>query len=174
MDPALVEAALFVADGPVSLARLAQVLDVDPTAVGAALHALAQDLHEEGRGIELVQEAGGYVLRVRTELADKVRPLAPHQDIGEPTLRTLSIIAYRGPLLQAELVRMRGQRAYGHVRELIERGFVRAEEEGTSKRLSLTDTFLDYFGLSSLEELRPADGSSAWPDAASPADEDVA
>ncbi len=174
MDPALIEAALFVADRPVSLARLAQVLDVAPAAVGAALHALAEDLQEEGRGIELVQEAGGYMLRVRAELADKVRPLAPHQDIGEPVLRTLAVVAYRGPLLQAELVRMRGQRAYGHVRELIDRGFVEAEEEGTSKRLSVTDTFLNYFGLASLEELRPADDRSAWSDAASPADEGVA
>ncbi|MFO8034893.1 MAG: SMC-Scp complex subunit ScpB [Candidatus Bipolaricaulota bacterium] len=173
MDQALVEAALFVADGPVSLARLSQVLEADPTAVGAALHALAQDLEEEGRGIELVQEGGGYVLRIKPELAETVRPLAPHQDIPEPTLRTLAVIAYRGPLLQSELVRTRGQRAYGHVRELLARGFVQAEEEGTSKRLSVTDGFLRYFGLSSAAELRPPEDDSAGADAGSAADENV-
>jgi len=171
MDQSLIEAALFVADGPVSLARLSQVLETDPGAVGVALHALAQDLEEEGRGIELVQEAGGYVLRVKPELAEKVRPLAPHQDIPEPVLRTLAVIAYRGPLLQSELVRIRGQRAYGHVRELMERGFVEAQEEGPSKRLMVTDTFLQYFGVTSAAELQESDEGSSGADAGTSADE---
>ncbi len=173
MDQALIEAALFVAAGPVSLARLAQVLDADSRAVGAALHALAQDLEEEGRGIELIQEGGGYLLRVKAELAERVRPLAPHQDIPEPVLRTLAVIAYNGPLLQSELVRVRGQRVYGHVRELLARGFVEAEDEGTSKRLSVTDAFLRYFGVSSLAELRPPGDRSAGADAGPATDEDV-
>ncbi len=173
MDQALIEAALFVADGPVSLARLSQVLEADPGAVGAALHALAQDLEEEGRGIELVQEAGGYVLRVKPELAEKVRPLAPHQDIPEPVLRTLAVIAFRGPLLQSELVRIRGQRAYGHVRDLMGRGFVDAEEEGPSKRLTVTDIFLQYFGVASVADLQESEEGLAGADSRSPTDEDI-
>jgi segregation and condensation protein B len=151
---ALVEAALFVADRPLSLRRLAQVLGLSEEAVGRLLQVLAEELSAPDRGLELVQEGGGYVLRVKPELAETVRPLAPGQDIAEPVLRTLAVIAYQGPILQSEVVRLRGQRAYSHIRELIERGFVQAVEEGQTKRLSVTKDLLSYFNVKSEEELR--------------------
>lgn len=155
MEPkALVEAALFVADRPVSLARLAQVLNLSEEAVGRLIQALAEEYSAPDRGLEIVQQGGGYLLQVKGEIAEAVRPLAPGQDIPEPVLRTLAVIAYRGPVLQSEVVRLRGQRAYSHIRELIERGFVRAEEEGQTKRLSVTKALLTYFGVNSEEELR--------------------
>ena len=70
------------------------------------------------------------------------------------TIRTVAVIAYRGPILQSEVVRLRGQRAYSHIRELIERGFVRAEEEGPTQRLSVTKALLSYFGVETEDQLR--------------------
>jgi len=155
MEPkALIEAALFVADRPLSLARLAQVTGLSEEAVGRLIQTLADEYAAPDRGLEVVQERGGYVLQVKPELAEAVRPLAPGQDIPEPVLRTLALIAYRGPILQSEVVRLRGQRAYSHVRELVERGFVRAEEEGPTKRLSVTKALLSYFGVETEEQLR--------------------
>lgn len=151
---ALVEAALFVADCPLSLRRLAQALRLSEEEVGEGLAALASELAADDRGLELHQEGGGYLLRVKGELAERVRPLAPHQDIPEPVLRTLAVIAYQGPLLQSEVVRRRGQRAYAHIRELVERGFVEAKVEGHTKRLSITKELLRYFNLKSQEELQ--------------------
>ncbi|MFN3346857.1 MAG: SMC-Scp complex subunit ScpB, partial [Candidatus Bipolaricaulaceae bacterium] len=87
MDPkALVEAALFVADRPLSPAELAHGLDLPEHAVLESLAALAEDLEESDRGLELGQEAGGYVLRVKAEVAERVRRFAPHQDLSEQTL----------------------------------------------------------------------------------------
>ena len=155
MEPkALVEAALFVADRPLSLARLAQALNLSEEAVGRLIQALAEEYAAPDRGLEIVQQGGGYVLQVKGPLAEAVRPFAPGQDIPEPVLRTLAVIAYRGPILQSEVVRLRCQRAYSHIRELIERGFVRAEEEGPTKRLSVTKALLSYFGVETAEELR--------------------
>jgi segregation and condensation protein B len=91
---------------------------------------------------------------VKPELAEVVRPLAPGQEVPEPVLRTLALIAYRGPILQSEVVRLRGQRAYAHIRQLVERGWVRAEEEGPTKRLSVTKALLAYFRVQNPEELR--------------------
>ncbi|MBC7220748.1 SMC-Scp complex subunit ScpB [Candidatus Bipolaricaulota bacterium] len=151
---ALVEAALFVADRPLSLARLAKTLGLSEEAVGRLIQVLADECAAPDRGVELVQEGGGYVLRVKGDLASAVRPLAPHQDIPEPTLRTLAVIAYHAPVRQAEVVKMRGQRAYGHIGDLVARGFVAAEAKGPTKVLTVTPALLAYFGVSSLEELR--------------------
>ncbi len=157
MDPkAVVEAALFVADRPLSPAELAQGLGLPEHAVLGALAALAQDLEEAGRGLELGQESGGYVLRVKANLAERVRRFAPHQDLSEQTLRTLAVIVAKAPVAQAEVVRLRGQRAYGHIKELWTRGFIRAEARGHTKILTVTEDLLRYFGAPSLEELRQA------------------
>lgn len=151
---ALVEAALFVADRPLSLAQLAQTLALSEEAVGRLIQAVADECAAPDRGVELVQEGSGYVLRVKGELASAVQPLAPHQDIPEPTLRTLAVIAYHAPVLQSQVVKMRGQRAYGHIGDLVARGFVEARDEGPTKVLTVTPMLLSYFGVSSLDELR--------------------
>lgn len=151
---ALVEAALFLADRPLSVAELAQKLGLEEHVVLRVLAQLAEELEEPDRGLELGQEGGGYVLRVKAELAERVRPFAPHQDLSEPVLRTLAVIIAKAPVLQSEVVKIRGQRAYEHIRELLLRGFVSAKEEGTTKVLNVTDDLLRYFGVASLAELR--------------------
>jgi chromosome segregation and condensation protein ScpB len=57
---------------------------------------------------------------------------------------------------QAEVVKLRGQRAYAHIKELIARGFVQAEDRGTTKVLHVTEELLRYFGAKTLGELRAA------------------
>lgn len=160
---ALVEAALFLADRPLSVAELGQKLGLEEHVVLRVLGQLAEELEEPDRGLELAQEGGGYVLRVKGELVERVRAFAPHQDLSEPTLRTLAVIVAKAPVSQAEVVRIRGQRAYGQIKELVARGFVRAEEKGATKILTVTDELLRYFGVPSLAELRkhlacPVDG----------------
>lgn len=151
---ALVEAALFVADRPLTLAELAVALGLTEQAIGRLIQTLADECSSPERGIELVQEGEGYVVRVKGQLAGAVRPFAPHQDIPEQTLRTLAVIAYHAPVLQSEVVKMRGQRAYGQIGDLVSRGFVTAEVQGPTKVLTVTAALLAYFGAASLDELR--------------------
>lgn len=151
---ALVEAALFLSDRPLSMAELCQKLGLEEHVILRVLAQIADELEEPDRGLELAQEGGGYVLRVKAELAEQVRIFAPHQDLSEQTLRTLAVIVAKAPVAQAEVVRIRGQRAYGHIKELISRGFVQAEDHGTTKILTVTAELLHYFGVASLEELQ--------------------
>jgi segregation and condensation protein B len=151
---ALVEAALFLSDRPLSVAELGQKLGLEEHVILRVLAQIADELEEPDRGLELAQEGGGYVLRVKAELAEQVRIFAPHQDLSEQTLRTLAVIVAKAPVAQAEVVRIRGQRAYAHIKELISRGFVQAEDRGTTKILTVTAELLRYFGVASLEELQ--------------------
>lgn len=153
---ALIEAALFLADRPLSIAELCQKLNLNEQVVLRALGQLAEELEEPERGLELAQEAGGYVLRVKVGIAEHVRAFALNQDLSEQVLRTLAVIVANSPIPQSEVVKLRGQRAYGHIKELMARGFVTAEEQGNTRILSVTEDLLGYFGARSLAELRAA------------------
>ncbi len=154
-DKALLEAALFLAPKPLSRGELVAILgDVSPAYVDGLLSEFQQELTAPDRGIELHLEERRALLQVKRRYIDAVAHLAPHQDIPRPVLRSLAMIAYNHPMTQADLVKARGNKAYGHVQELIERGLVRSEEHGRTLLLHVTDEFLRTFDLSNVEEFR--------------------
>jgi segregation and condensation protein B len=154
-DLALVEAALFLASRPLTRRALAKLLGDVPLAYVDQLLADLRDAYADAtKGIELVVEEGRALLRVKAPYVDRVAHLAPQQDIAQPVLRTLAVIAYNQPATQADVVRTRGNKAYEHIQELTERGLVRSEEHGRTLLLHVTDEFLRHFGLSTIEEFR--------------------
>ncbi|MFC2099441.1 SMC-Scp complex subunit ScpB [Candidatus Bipolaricaulota bacterium] len=154
-DLALIEAALFLSPQPLTRRGLAKLLGgVQLAYVDQLLDELATELDPSAHGIELYVEDGRAVLRVRAEFVEQVAHLAPQQDIPRPLLRTLAVIAYNHPMTQADLVRVRGNKAYGHVQELLERRLIRAEEHGKTLLLHVTKEFLQSFGLRTVEEFR--------------------
>jgi len=154
-DLALIEAALFLSPQPMTRRGLASILGgVQLSYVDQLLDELAEALEQSARAIELHVEDGRAMLRVRKEFVEAVAHLAPQQDIPRPVLRTLAVIAYNHPITQANLVRVRGNKAYGHVQELLERRLIRAEEQGRTYLLHTTKEFLRHFGLKTIEEFR--------------------
>ena len=154
-DLALAEAALFLAPQPLTRRALAKILgDVALAYVDQLLEDLRVQFDDSSRGIELHIEEGRAMFRVKAALVNQVAHLAPQQDVPRPVLRTLAVIAYNHPMTQADLIKVRGNKGYGHVQELIERHLIAAEEHGRTLLLSITKDFLRHFGLSSVEEFR--------------------
>ena len=154
-DQALVEAALFLSPEPLTRHKLARIIGGASLAyVERILAQIEDEFRLDAHGIELHVEDGKSMFQVKRAYIDAVAHLAPHQDISRPVLRSLAMIAYNHPLTQADLVKARGNKAYKHVQELLERGLIRAEEQGRTLLLYVTDEFLRYFGLSSVEEFR--------------------
>jgi len=154
-DQALVEAALFLSPQPLTRHKLARIISgASLSYVERLLDHIEDEYRRETHGIELHVEDGKSMLQVKRPYIDAVAHLAPHQDISRPVLRSLAMIAYNHPLTQADLVKARGNKAYKHVQELLERRLIRAEEQGRTLLLYVTDEFLRYFGLSSVEEFR--------------------
>ena len=154
-DKGLLEAALFLAAKPITRNQLAAILDeASPAYVDQLLTELQEELAAEDRGLELQRKEGRALLQVKPEYIRSVAHLAPHQDVPRPVLRTLAMIAYNHPMTQADLVKARGNKAYQHVQELIDRGFIRPEKHGRTLLLSVTKEFLRYFDLTSVEEFR--------------------
>lgn len=89
-------------------------------------------------GLEILDLGDRYVMQVKPEYSELMREVAP-KELSAPKLRTLSMIAYhQPPLLQSDLIEMRGSGAYDHIKDLIERGFVESVPCGRSRQLSTT------------------------------------
>ena len=107
----VLESLLFVADGPLTVQRCAEVLEgVDKETIQALLQEMQSDLEAPSRGLQLVEVAGGYQLRTAKVNADWVKKFLGGRParMGRATLETLAIIAYRQPITKAEIEAIRG------------------------------------------------------------------
>lgn len=149
------EAALYLAEEPVESDEIADILNLGSMGyVDMLIQEFQEDLEEGHRGLELVESDQGYELKVKKDHLEHVSHLAPHQDLNQGQLRTLSLIAYNSPVEQADIVEIRGNRAYQHIKELVKRGFVDKEKDGRTAILDVTDHFLDYFDIDNIEEFK--------------------
>ncbi len=142
----VIEAALFAAGRAVSLEKLAKITGKPKKTVLSAVQELMEAYSSRKSGMEILDLGERYVMQVKPEYSELMREVAP-KELSAPKLRTLSMIAYHQPLLQSDLIDMRGSGAYDHIKELIERGFVESIPCGRSRQLSTTSLFADYFGL---------------------------
>lgn len=150
---ALVEAALFVSEKPLTIQMLAEITGLKEDEITDLLFELQKEMIDDGRGIELAQTPEGYELRLKPEYRNKVSKLAPFSDLSEGMLRTLAIVVGNQPVKQSVIVRYQGNKAYGYIEALENKGLVRTEKSGRTKIVMTTPDFERYFGMSS-EEIR--------------------
>ena len=153
------EAMLFAAGDPMPAERLSALLDIPIEHVQAMLLELKEDMEQPGRGLCLVQAAGGFQICTRPEFASVVEKLAVHQDpkLSPAAMETLSIIAFRQPVTRQDVEYIRGVQSDGVINTLIERKLIkevgRKETIGRPILFGTTEEFLSCFGLNSLDEL---------------------
>ena len=142
----LIEAALFTSTKPLKVNEISRIVSVSSLGlVKKLVDELKQDYSK--KGIEILEVADGYQMQVRKELIHKVAGLTPHQDLSTGLKKSLAIIVYKEPLKQSELIDLQGSKAYDYVKELEERGLIKAEKFGRTKVLKLTKDFENYFGV---------------------------
>ncbi len=161
---AVLEAALFAAGRPLSIAELAQLFDEPARPTTAQLRAALKSLAAvyESRAIELLETASGFRMQVRARYAGDVSRLWPErpQRYSRALLETLALIAYRQPITRAEIEGVRGVAVNPNIiKTLIDRNWIRVvghrDVPGHPELLGTTREFLDHFGLRSVDELPP-------------------
>jgi segregation and condensation protein B len=155
------EAILFLAREPLGLRKLAQLANLaDGTEVRTLLRSLAERYDARGCAFQVAQVAGGYQLLSRREFAGWLRPKTPTEReirLSPPALETLAVVAYRQPVLRAEVEAIRGVACGEILRQLMDRDLLRivgrSEELGRPLRYGTTKRFLEVYGLSNLDQL---------------------
>lgn len=160
----IVEGALLAAGSPLTLEQIQALFGEQERPDRAELATVLGELSEDyrGRGIEIVQVAGGYRVQVRSTVAPWVARLWDEKPArySRALLETLVLIAYRQPITRGEIEDIRGVAVTTQiVKTLIEREWIRVvghrDVPGRPALYATTRRFLDYFGLRSLNELPP-------------------
>jgi segregation and condensation protein B len=147
---AMIEAALYVAGKPLDLKTLASVVGFrSEDKVRELARSLKTKYGSDGSCLEVLELSDGrFVMQLRPQFVHDVKRLATRQLLTPGPMKTLSFIAYRQPVTQSFLAKVRGNLAYSHVKQLREIGLIAEERLGRTKLLRTTPNFADYFNLS--------------------------
>ncbi len=169
-DTARVEAVLVTSDRPVRLSRLTDVTGLSAAEVTSAVSQLNESYSRDGRVFRIVSLADGWQMMTEPDVAPVLtRLLAAKQQsrLTQAAMETLAIIAYRQPVLRAEVEAIRGVACGEVLRGLLERRLVRiagrAEELGRPMLYGTSREFLRVFGLSGIDDLPDVEGLAREP-----------
>jgi len=161
----IIDALIFAAEAPLSIHKIKQILDegeggpVDLKDIREAVESLSRDNREQQRGFYLQEVAGGYQYRTRPAYASWIKRLKKVRQfrLTQSTLETLAIIAYKQPIIRAEIEKIRGVDSGGVLKNLLDRGLIkitgRKNIPGRPFMFGTTNRFLEVFGLEKLADL---------------------
>ena len=157
---ASVEALLYASGDPIPMRSLKKVFPEARDLVNDALSSLQEIYEQPGRGLQLIEVAGGWQITTRPEYHERVGRLfdSPRPSrLSIQALETLAVIAYRQPATVPEIMELRGVRSAGVVRTLLERKLVkivgRKKVVGHPLLYGTTKEFLVRFGLKNVKDL---------------------
>jgi segregation and condensation protein B len=164
--PQHIEALIFAAPTPVSLEELQNVLLENfgvrfaQKVMLEAIDQLKQRYDLDIHSFEIIEVAGGYQFMSKGAYHETIGThlrLQSNKKLSRSALETLSIIAYKQPVVKSELEKIRGVSCDYSIQKLLEKELItisgRAETIGKPLLYSVTDRFMDYFGINSLEDL---------------------
>lgn len=159
----IVESILFASDRPVSFASIYQVFKgttVKKDKIRKAIDALAVEYAGGRRGVSLEEVTGGYQIRTKVDNMNFLKRTIKTRafKLSGPALETLSIVAYKQPVVKIEIDQIRGVESGHLLRALMEKGLVNFEGKaehlpGKPMQYGTTRRFLEIFGLRNLKEL---------------------
>jgi len=165
IDFRTLEALLFSTHHPLTAGRLAEMLELESTKpVRRAIKELNEQYVTTDRSFRVEQVAGGYQLLTLPDFGEILKKLHQREvdsKLTKAALETLAIIAYKQPILRADIEAIRGVACGETIRSLMEKHLVkiagRAEVPGRPILYGTTKRFLELFGLNSLKDLPQSD-----------------
>jgi segregation and condensation protein B len=156
----VLEVLLFLSGEPITLSTIRDVIDIPELEIKKLMDELIMQYREQNGGIFIAEIANGYQMVTNPEYSDWVKKFKSTQlssKLSMPALETLSIIAYKQPIIKAEIEQLRGVNSDSAVRTLLEKRLIkvigRKEAPGRPFLYGTTREFLQYFGLKDLTEL---------------------
>jgi len=148
-----VEAALFIAGRFLTIQELITLTDVNPILLKKILADL-QDKYKDS-GIEITKRDNLWKMDVAQEYSNIVNKLATgSSEFTKAEQETLAIIAYKQPMKQSVLIKIRGNKGYDHIKRFVSLNLINKKKMGHTAELTLSENFYDYFHANKGEELK--------------------
>ncbi len=157
------EALLFVSHDPLTMEKLASVLEgVPKSTLKTTMQALQDDYEQIGRGLKITEVAGGFVMVTRPEHSAAIKQLSKAKTstkLSRSALEAMAIISYKQPITRSEIEKIRGVETSGVLRTLLDQKMIRIvgrkEIPGRPILYGTGKQFLQRFGLRDLRDLPP-------------------
>lgn len=153
-----IESLLFISHKPLTIKELAKATGSNQKNIDEVLKLLDEEYKQKSGGIKVLNIGDKYQLATSDDSSEVVKKFIKSEVTGEltkPSLESLTIIAYRGPISKAELELIRGVNCSVILRNLLMRGLIEAKEDKQKMVVlyNITFEFLKYLGISSQQEL---------------------
>jgi segregation and condensation protein B len=142
------EAVFFVSGRFLNMQELISLSDLNPIIIKELIEKLQEKYDKDDSAIEIVEKNNMWKMDVRAEYSWIINKLATgSSEFSKAEQETLAIIAYKQPIKQSVIIKIRGNKAYDHVKKFSDLGLIKRKKEGHTNELSLSDDFFDYFSL---------------------------
>ncbi len=156
----VIESLLFISGEPMTIDSIRKITEIDKKKIDALVKELISDYSLRNSGLLIIEVAEGVQMVTNPASSPFIKKListAVPTKLSQPSIETLSIIAYKQPIIKAEIEAIRGVNSDGVVKTLLERRMIRIigrkEVPGRPLMYGTTREFLQYFGLKDLTEL---------------------
>jgi len=149
-----IEAVLFGSGKYLTEEQISTLSGVQKKSLKNALNELKKHYDQIESSLNVFNESDAWKLNVREEYASIVRNVISEAEMARPIMETLAIIAYKSPVLQSEVIDIRGAGAYEHITLLEEKGFITKDKFGRTFKLRVAQKFYDYFDIEGDKKLR--------------------
>jgi len=150
-DVRKVEAALFIAGKFMSIQEIVALTNVNPILLKKILEDLSEKYKESG--IDVINKNNLWKMDVSSDYVWMVNRIASgNSEFTKAEQETLALIAYKQPMKQSIVVKIRGNKAYDHIRGFVERSLINKKKMGHTAELTLNESFFDYFSLTGNRE----------------------
>lgn len=143
-----VEAVLFAVGKRINTGEIARLCKAPVESVKDTLKQLEQEYNNKDSALMITSSDSFWKINVREKYLPLCRGLISETELDMQTMETLAIIAYSQPCLQSDVIKKRTAKAYDHIKELVEIGFITKEPKGRTRLLKLTQKFFEYFDIS--------------------------
>jgi len=148
------EAVLFAAGNKIEINEIARLCSADTNSLKQALKELKKDYDEKNSSLMVSEEGNFWKLTVREAYMPLVQQINPHTELDKTTIETLAVIAWKAPILQSDVIKTRTNKAYDHIKELVDSGFLIKQRHGRSYILKLSQKFFEYFDLKDKNDIK--------------------
>jgi segregation and condensation protein B len=146
-----VEAVIFAVGKEITTERISSLCSLETKEVDKIMNELMKEYSTSGNALKVVKKDSGWKLTVEDTYLPLVSSIVSSTEVDRPLMDTLAVIAWKYPIVQSEIIKLRGSGAYEHMRLLEEQGFVAKERFGRTYKVKLTQKFFEYFDLPSEE-----------------------
>ncbi|MCH8945662.1 MAG: SMC-Scp complex subunit ScpB [Nanoarchaeota archaeon] len=148
-----IEAIFFVSGRFLTIQELISFSDLNPIIIRELIEKLEEKYDKEDSAIEIVKHNNSWKMDVKMEYSNIVSRLATgSSEFSKAEKETLAIIAYKQPIKQSVLVKIRSNKAYEHIKKFLDLGLIKKKRNGHTYDVSLSDNFYDYFNVENSEE----------------------